>query len=154
MSCTICISLSAHDIDSLNVSPSPVWAKDAPPMGPFSRDYSTKCIVQANVCIARSINLACCWSHTCTCTHYKYCDNKWEWTLAWATTVISDLCIYHSYAHTHTHTASPTFLPCSLFWQESNVLLVGRGHIVKVSNQQTNCMHTLYIYTNDMTPAR
>ena len=34
-----------------------------------------------------------------------------------------------------THTGSPTFLPCSLFWQESNVLLVGRGHIVKVSKK-------------------
>ena len=38
-----------------------------------------------------------------------------------------------------THTGSPTFLPCSLFWQESNVLLVGRGHIVKVSKR---CIHS------------
>ena len=28
---------------------------------------------------------------------------------------------------------SPTYLPCSLYWQDTNVLLVGRGHIVKVS---------------------
>ena len=51
----------------------------------------------------------------------------------WTTTAASYLYL------SCTHTGSPTFLPCSLFWQESNVLLVGRGHIVKVSKR---CIHS------------
>lgn len=29
---------------------------------------------------------------------------------------------------------SPTVLPCSLCWVSNGLLLVGRGHLVKVSN--------------------